>query len=223
MSMSSSDRRPLPDPRVCQQLAEQMVSLALRAGADAAEVLVRDGSELEVKIRLGEPELIKEAGSRALGLRVIKDHRAAVTYTSDMQPDALAKLARETVELAALAEPDPLADLPSREEMAGRVPELDLWDEAVPGLDVTEAVRRAKRGEAAALKSDPRVTNSEGAIFGRVMGAMAFATSSGFSGSYRGTNVSFVVEPVCDDADGKKRNGYQWTSSRFMSGLLDEE
>src|SRR4051812_42873701 len=219
----NTDKRPLPDPQTCQRLAEQMLSFAKSAGADGAEVLVRDGSELEVKIRLGEPELIKEAGSRALGLRVIKDHRAAVTYTSDMQPEALAKLARETVELASLAEPDPLADLPSREEMAGRVPELDLWDDEVPGLDVTEAVRRAKRGEAAALKSDKRVTNSEGAIFGRVMGAMAFATSAGFSGSYRGTNVSFVVEPVCDDADGKKRNGYQWTSSRFMSGLTDEE
>jgi hypothetical protein len=30
-------------------------------------VLVRDGAELEVKVRLGETELIKEAGSRALG------------------------------------------------------------------------------------------------------------------------------------------------------------
>jgi PmbA protein len=217
------DRRPLPDPRVCQNVAEQMLSLALKAGADAAEVLVRDGSELEVKIRLGEPELVKEAGSRALGLRVLKDHRAAVTYTSDLQPDAMARLAQQTVELAALAEPDPLADLPDRADMAGGVPELDLWDESVPGLDVAEAIRRARRGEAAALKFDPRVTNSEGAVFGRVMGAAAFATSAGFSGSYRGTNVSCVVEPVCDDADGKKRNGYYWTSSRFMAALLDDE
>jgi hypothetical protein len=31
---------------------------------------------------------------------------------------------------------------------------------------VAEAVRRAKRGEAAAMKFDKRVTNSEGAIFG---------------------------------------------------------
>src|SRR3954451_1337442 len=122
MSMSSSDRRPLPDPRVLQQLAEQMVSLALRAGADAAEVLVRDGSELEVKIRLGEPELVKEAGSRALGLRVLKDQRAAVNYTSDLHPDAMAALARQTVELASLAEPDPLADLPARELMATQIP-----------------------------------------------------------------------------------------------------
>jgi PmbA protein len=146
-----------------------------------------------------------------------------VTYTSDFQPEAMARFARETVELAALAEPDPNADLPAREEMARELPELDLWDETVPGLDVVEAVRRAKRGEAAAMKFDKRVTNSEGAIFGRVMGAMAFATSAGFSGSYRGTNVSFVVEPVCDDADNKKRNGYYWTSSRFLGNLLDDE
>src|SRR5262249_53025179 len=84
-------------------------------------------------------------------------------------------------------------------------------------------IRRAKRGEAAALKLDKRVTNSEGAIFGRVMGAVAFATSAGFSGAYRGTSVSFVVEPICDDAEGKKRNGYYWTSSRFAAELMDDE
>ena len=73
--------RRLPDPKQCQELAEQMLALSLKAGADGAEVLVRDGTELEVKVRLGEPELIKEAGSRALGLRVIKDQRAAVTVS----------------------------------------------------------------------------------------------------------------------------------------------
>ena len=216
-------RRPLPDAQSCQRHAEQMLSLALKAGADAAEVLVRDGSELEVKIRLGEPELVKEAGSRALGLRVIKDQRAAVTYTSDFSDEGLARLAADTVELASLAEPDPLGGLPERELLARVVPELELWDEQVPGIDVREAIDRAKRGEAAALASDKRVTNSEGAVFGRVMGAVAFATSAGFSGSYRGTNASLVVEPVCDDEGGKKRNGYYWTSSRYKSRLMDDE
>ncbi len=217
------DKRPQPDPQTCQRFAEEMLAYALRAGADGAEVVVRDGTELEVKVRLGEPELVKEAGSRALGLRVIKDHRAAVTYTSDFGAAALQDLARQTVELAGLAEPEPTGDLPGREEMARELPDLDLWDDAVLEIDVAEAIRRAKRGEAAALKFDPRVTNSEGAIFGRVVGASAFASSAGFVGSYRGTNVSFVVEPVCDDADGKKRNGYHWTSARFRSALLDEE
>jgi PmbA protein len=216
-------KRGAADARSCQELAEQMLSLALREGADAAEVLVRDGAELEVKLRMGEPELVKEAQSRGLGLRVLKDQRAAVTYTSDFAPDAMRVFAAESVALSRLAEPDPLAALPDREEMARTIPELSLWDESVLAVDVAEAWRWARRGEAAARKLDARVTNSEGASFGRGVGATAFASSAGFSGAYRGTHVSFVVEPVCDDQDGKKRNGYHYTSSRFFDRLQDAE
>ena len=213
----------LPDARRCQEWAEEMLSYALAAGAQAAEVLVRDGSELEVKVRLGEPELIKEAGSRAFGLRVLRDHRVAVTYSSDFAPAAMRQFARESVELCELAEPDPLADLPERHEMAREVRDLDLWDETALSLDAAQALRLARQGEQAALQLDRRVTNSDGAVVGRVMGATAFASSAGFSGGYRGTGLSLVVAPVCDDADGKKRNGHYWTASRFASGLLDPE
>ena len=71
---------------------------------------------------------------------------------------------------------------------------------------------------------DKRVTNSDGAVFGRAVGASAFATSAGFSGSVRGTHVSLAVEPLCDDTSDpknpKKRNGYWWTASRYL-GKLD--
>jgi Predicted Zn-dependent proteases and their inactivated homologs len=215
--------RSLPDARRCQEWAEEMLSYARTAGADSAEVLVRDGSELEVKVRLGEPELVKDAGSRALGLRVLRDYRAAVAYTSDFAPAAMRQFARESVDLSALAEPDPLADLPDRHEMARTVPGLDLWDETAPSLDAARALGLARDGERAALQFDRRVTNSEGAVARRVMGATAFASSAGFSGGYRGTSFSLVVEPVCDDADGKKRNGHYWTASRFASGLREPE
>jgi len=215
----TESKRAVADARSCQALAEQMLGFALRAGADAAEVLVRDGAELEVKVRMGEPELVKEAGSRGLGLRVIKDERAAVTYTSDFEAAALRAFAAESLALCRLAEPDPLALLPDREELARNLPELDLWDDGVLSVDVSEALRWAKAGEGAALASDPRVTSSEGATFSRGIGASAFASSAGFAGAYRGSHVSFVVEPVCDDREGKKRNGYHYTSSRFLAAL----
>jgi PmbA protein len=215
--------RRLPDPKECQRLAEQMLAFARKAGAQGAEVLVRDGTELEVKVRLGEPELVKEAGSRALGLRVLRDHRAAVTYTSDFAPAAMERFARESVELAALAEPDETADLPRGDELAREVPDLDLWDDAVLGLDVAEGIRRARAAEHAARALDARVTNSDGAIFGRSVGASAFASSAGFSGSNRGTHVSLSVEPICDDTEGKKRNGSYWTGARFGAALLEPE
>lgn len=213
----------VPDKGRCQQWAEQMLSLALAAGAEGAEVLVRDGRELEVKVRLGEPELVLEAGSRGLGLRVLRDHRVATAYTSDFSESAMRQFAQETVALCGLAEPDALADLPEPHLMARGLPELDLWDDEALSFDVAQALAMAKKGEGAALNADKRVTNSEGASVSRALGASAFASSAGFSGGVRGTSMSLVVQPVCDDAEGKKRNGSHWTASRFRSGLLDPE
>jgi PmbA protein len=203
--------------------AQLAVELAKKAGADHAEVLVRDGSELTAKVRLGEPELVQEAGSRALGLRVIKGAKRAVTYTSDLRKDSLAALCAETVALAELAEADEYALPPDPALLAKSIPELDLYDPAVAEVDAAWALREAKNGEAAARRHDKRVTNSDGATWSRVLGATAFATSGGFVGGYRGSYASLVVEPLCDDdtdkENPKKRNGFWWTASRFLDQL----
>jgi PmbA protein len=204
-------------------LAQLTVELAKKAGADDAEVLVRDGSELTAKIRLGEPELVQEAGSRALGLRVLRGGKRAVTYTSDLRREALEALCAESVTLADFAERDEYALPPDPKLLATEVPDLDLYDPAVAEVDAAWALRQAIAGEAAARKFDTRVTNSEGATWSRVLGASAFATSGGFVGGYRGSYASLVVEPLCDDAtdaaNPKKRNGYWWTASRFLGEL----
>jgi len=199
------------------------VEIAKKAGADHAEVLVRDGSELTAKVRLGEPELVQEAGSRALGLRVLKGAKRAVTYTSDLRRESLEALCKETVALADLAEADEYALPPDPALLAKEIPELDLYDPAVADVDAAWALREAKNGEAAARRHDARVTNSEGATWSRVLGATAFATSGGFVGGYRGSYASLVVEPLCDDntdpENPKKRNGFWWTASRFLDQL----
>lgn len=208
-------------------VAASAVELAKRAGADDAEALVRDGSELTVKVRLGEPELVQEAGSRALGLRVLVGGKRATTYTSDLRRDSLAELCAQTVELAKLAERDEFALPPDPLLLAKSFPDLDLYDPAVAEVDAAWALRQAVAGEAAARGFDPRVTNSEGATWSRVLGATAFATSGGFVGGYRGSYASLVVEPLCDDASDadnpKKRNGYWWTASRFLAALESAE
>ena len=206
-----------------KRFAERACQLATKHGADAAEALVQGGAELSVKIRLGEPELVQEAASRALGLRVFRDRRAALTYTSDLSDAALDRFVAESVELAKLAEPDELNELPARAELATEQPDLELWDDAAVSVDAKGALDRCKTGEAAARGFSPKVTNSEGATYSRVVGASAFANSDGFGGGYRGTYQSLVVEPICDDADGKKRNGFWWTADRFLSRLQDPE
>lgn len=204
-----------------QQLAEKIVSQATGKGAHAAEVMVKDGAEMSAKVRLGEPELVEEAQSRAVGIRVLVDNRQAVTSTSDLREEALANLVAETVKLASVAEPDEHAGLPDPSLYAKGIPDLDLYDEKVGGIDAAFALAQAKAAEAAARGFDPRITNSEGASFSRVTGAAAFATSGGFSGGYLGSYVGLSVEPIADDEDGKKRNGSYWTASRHQEGLDD--
>ncbi len=206
-----------------REQAERVTQLAVKAGADEAEAQISDGSELTAKVRMGQPELVQEAGSRGLGLRVFRDKRQSVTFTSDLRPHALERFAEDAVALARLSEPDDLHRLPDADQLARDLPDLDLYDPSSESLDAAEALARALRGEKAALAEDERVTNSEGATYSRVLGAMAFATSGGFAGGYLGSYSSLTVEPVCEDEGGKKRNGYWWTAARFAEALEQPE
>jgi PmbA protein len=209
-------------------LAEQVAEQTLTAGADAAEVLVASGRELSVKVRRGEPEMLHEAGSSGIGLRVFRDHRAAVTYTSDFSPESLARFVRDTVELSQLSEPDELNALPGRDEVhpADRpLPELELWDDRTLTFTATDMIERARAAEAAGLGYSPRISNSDGASCDRHSGCMAFASADRqgllFSGASRSTYQALAVEVMCDDAEGKKRNATYWTADRFLDRLQD--
>ncbi|MFM2418440.1 MAG: hypothetical protein RL385_3163, partial [Pseudomonadota bacterium] len=65
-------------------LASDVVDRAKHLGATVAECSVQDGSSLSAKVRLGEPELVEEAASRSVGLRVMIGQKVAVSYTSDL-------------------------------------------------------------------------------------------------------------------------------------------
>ena len=202
--------------------AQRVVEDAKRAGADVAEVLARDGRELSVKVRLGERELVEEAGNSALGLRVIKEGRGAITYTSDVTDDGLSRLVADALELASLSEPDEDAAPPDPADlMRGDFKDLDLYDPNGFNIDGASATERAIEGEQAAREFDARITNSDGATFSRVWGASALVTSGGFRGGYQGTYQSLVVMPIADDADGKKRNGFHWDARRHASAMAD--
>src|SRR5689334_7805510 len=92
-----------------EALASNVVERARRAGADVAEVSARRGFDLSVRVRLGNTELVEEAGHRGLSLRVIRGQRVALSSTSDVTPTGIDRLVADALELAELSEPDPFA------------------------------------------------------------------------------------------------------------------
>ncbi len=202
-------------------LGGRIVERARKAGADVAEAVVSEGSHLSTKVRLGAPELVEEAGSRSVGLRVIQGGRVAVSATSDLSEAGIARFVEDAMELAGLSERDELAGPPdpSLLSRAEQHVDLDLFDPSVDAIDGAAALKHALTGEKAARDFDVRVTNSEGATFSRASGSKAIVTSGGFSGYSRGTYASLTVSPVVDDEGGKKRSGYHWTAKRHYAEL----
>lgn len=209
------------DAKALLELGHSVVDRATAAGADVAEAGVHSGSHLSVKVRMGEPELVEEAGSRALGLRVMVGQRVASTYTSDLSEEGQRTLIEDALELARLSEADAFAGPPEPSDLSSESQwkDLDTFDDAVSRISADEALDRALRGERAAFDFDPRISNSEGASFTRARGVSALVTSGGFVGSDYGTYASIVVNPVADDEGGKKRSGYHWSASRHYADL----
>lgn len=205
-------------------IAERLVERARARGADVAEASARSGWELTAKVRLGEPELIQEAGHKSVALKVMRDQRVAITSTSDCSESGLERCVADALELCELSEPDPFAGPADPALLAsGPYPDLDLFDPSLDALDAAQALARATRAEQVALGHDPRLTLSQGATFSRVSGTSALVLSSGFSGVQRGSYASLSVAPVVEDEGGKKRRGGYWTAHRHLAGLEPEE
>ncbi len=219
MSQTPRDERP-----ELLDLGQRVVALARAAGVDVAEAVVRSAWDLSAKVRLGEPELVEEAGSRGVSLKVSRDQRVAATSTSDLSEAGLALLVRNALELTNLTAADPFDGPADPSDLLSKEPvELDLYDPAVAALTAGEAIERALRAERAALEADARLTLSEGATFGRRFGATALVLSSGFARAERGTYASLVVSPVALDAGDKRRRGFYWTARRHLAELESEE
>jgi PmbA protein len=203
-------------------LAEDVLGRLMRGGASEAKVVARAGQDLSVRVRLSEVELVEEAGTRSISVRAAKGKRVATASTSDLTPDGIERVVSDALELCELAQEDPYAGLPDPSELCASWEDLQLFDPACDGVRAAEAVERCLRAERAALEYDKRITNSEGASFGRASGAFALATSGGFRGGYAGSYASLSVSPVADDEGGKKRTSGYWTARRQLAKLEDE-
>ncbi len=204
-------------------LAERLVEGARAKGAQVAEAQARSGWELSARVRLGEPELVEEAGTKSVALRVLRDQRVALTSTSDLTESGLARCVDDAMALLELSQPDPSAGPADPGELAkGALPDLDLYDERVAAIAADEAIRRATTAERAALDSDERIKLSEGATFSRATGTSALVLSGGFSGTQRGSYASLSVAPVVEDEGGKRRRGHYWTGGRHVELLEDD-
>jgi PmbA protein len=195
-------------------LAERLVAFGKTCGADEIEVGVGDSEEFSVDVRMGDIESLVEAGSRAMGLRVIKDGKTAFASSSDLTEETLARLVRNAVERAQLSNRDPFAGLPELSNLPVDPESLDLYDPEVQALDSIIKIDLALETERTAL-SDKRITNSFGASFGTHEIRSVLASSNGFSGEFRKTFCSLSLGLQAGDTDDMVEDFWFSTETHF--------
>jgi PmbA protein len=172
---------------------------------------------------MGQVETLKESGSRGLGLRVFLGTRSASASTSDLTADGIRQLVDSALALAKITEEDPSTGLPETAEFGAVEDDLHLYYDDVYSLSGPERIELARRAEAAALASDPRITNSDGGSFDAATGRKAMANSRGFVGGYRSSYAGVSVAPLAMDANGAMQRDGWWSSARRLNDLESPE
>ena len=204
-----------------KSLAERFVRFGRACGADEIEVGLGDDTEFEVDVRLGRIENLVEAGTRSMGLRVIKDGKTAFAGSSDLTPETIEGLIRNAVRRAELASPDPCAGLPDSFSPAVDPAGLDLYDPAVAVLDPAEKIRLAMETERIAL-SDSRIVNSHGSSCHTHEGVSVLSNSRGFLGAYRKTFAGLNVGLQAGETDDLAED-FWFSSETHLDALAGPE
>ena len=199
---------------------QELVALARKLGADAADAAMHGESSESVSIRLGRLEDVSRSESESVGLRVFMGRRSATIRTSDFSPGSFALLAERALEMARRAPEDPYAGLaPEELLLRGDTPALDLADPHEPApADLRE---RAAACEDAA-RAVAGVTNSNGGGAGAARSVSALATSHGVARATEATGHSLSASVIAGEG-GAMQTDHAWRSTRHAGDLPPPE
>lgn len=184
--------------------AGALVDAAIKAGADAADVLYIGDAATEVSVRLGELEDVTRSEGEEIGLRLFVGSRSASVSSSDLSTEALAALVERAAAMAREAPEDPYSGLaPEERLLKGPAPDVDADDGADPS---PVALKERALAIEEAARAIPGITNSEGAgvSAGRTM--VALATSHGFCRGYATSGYGAAASVIGGEGGDMQRD-----------------
>ena len=203
--------QPQPDIEALRERVQRALQLTREQGASQAEASASFSAGLSVTVRLRDVETLEYHRDQGLGLTVFFGQRKGNASTSDLGDAAIEETVRRACGLAQFAAEDEYAGLADPRHLATEIPDLDLYHPW--GVEPHEAIDIAAECEAAALDTDKRIGNSEGATLSTSSGSRVYGNTNGFLGSYRSSSHSLSCAVVAEDA-GQMERDFEYTVSR---------
>ena len=206
-----------------QALVEDVLRHARTLGASEAAVEVSEGCGLSVSVRKGELETVERNRDKSLGVTLFVGQRRGNASSSDFSRQAVEETVRAAYDIARFTAEDPAAGLPEPQDLATpqeAARDLDLFHPWA--IDADAAAELARRCEAAALSTDRRITNSEGAGVSAQQSHFWAGNSRGFRGGYASSRHSMSVAPIAGRGAGMQRDAW-YSSMRDARELASPE
>ena len=177
-----------------EDLVDSALAHAKKLGATDAGAEASEGCGLSVSVRKGELENVERNRDKSLGVTVYIGNRRGNASTSDFSTAAIEQTVQAAYDIARFTAEDPMAGLPDVADIATEYPDLDLFHPWA--ITSEQAAALALRCEAAALQTDRRITNSEGAGVSAQQSHFFSAHTHGFRGVYASSRHSLSVAPI---------------------------
>jgi len=201
-----------------KSLAEQLVKLSLKKGADAAEIYISSGRELSIEVRNGDIETVQEAATAGAGIRVFVKGRMAFASSNDLREAPLDEAITRAIGFAKITTADKDNVLPDDKSTID-VP--GLYDPEIAKVPLERKIELAKTVESLAMKV-AGVTKSAGSQFQEGENEVVIANSLGVLKSYRSSGCGYGVAVVAEKGE-QKSSGSESCSRRFFSDLKKPE
>jgi len=192
-----------------ENLVDTALAHAKKLGATDAGAEASEGCGLSVSVRKGQLENVERNRDKSLGVTVYVGNRRGNASTSDFSEAAIRETVQAAYDIARFTAEDPVGGLPDEADIAKDHPELDLFHPWA--IDSEGAAKLALECEAAALSTDRRITNSEGAGVSAQQSHFFSAHTHGFRGGYASSRHSISVAPIAGRGDDMQRDA--WYSS----------
>jgi PmbA protein len=203
-----------------QKQAEMALKHAIDMGADQASVRFSYGEGFSVTAQNGTIETVEDYKDQSFAVTVFLQKSIGSAHSNNMDELSIKTTVDKAFSLSSLTASDDCNGLADKERMANKAIDLDLyhpWD-----LGIDNAKQIAIECEEAALESDNRVVNSEGATVGSYITKSLFANSHGFIGSSEATGHTISCAAIAKH-NGSMEMDYDYSSARHHEDLMEHK
>ncbi|WP_434776911.1 metalloprotease PmbA [Neisseria sp. Ec49-e6-T10] len=201
-------------------LAHFALEQAKKYGASDAEVDISESLGQSVNIRQQNIEQIEYQQSKSFSMTVYQGHKKGFASSTSFLENDIINTIKAALNIAQFTQEDEFASLADPNLMAKNINDLSLfhpWH-----LSVEDAIEIAKSCESSALKTDSRITNSEGASVSTASRQFVYANSNGFMNGFPTTRHSIACSVIAQETEQMQRD-YWFTQARDKQDLLSEQ